>query len=189
MAPRILIIPGSDREGSFNVQLAGAIAKSIAMCGGEPAIASLHDYALPLFSQNLEQKLGVPYGARKLGGLMEKHQGIVLVSPEYNGSLPPLLKNALDWLSRDLEDIKPYQNRVFALASCSPGGLGGIRALSHLRDVLVSVGADMITPQLAVGGAGSAFSDTGDLLNDRPKALLQNLSETLIDRAQRIDQD
>ena len=95
MTPRILIIPGSDRDGSHNIQLAGAIANGIALNGGEPALASISDYALPLFSQNIEQRTGVPYGAKKLGGLMEKHQGVVLVSPEYNGSIPPLLIESL----------------------------------------------------------------------------------------------
>ena len=107
----------------------------------------------------------------------------VLVSPEYNGSIPPLLKNTLDWLSRDLGDTKPYQAVTYALAACSPGKLGGIRVVNHIRDTLVSVGADIITPQLCVGPAGDAFNDDDELTIEFHQKLLQNLCDTLIERA------
>ena len=92
------------------------------------------------------------------------------------------MKNTLDWLFRDV-GLKVYQNRVFALAACSPGMLGGIRVLFHARDNLVSVGADMITTQLAVGGANNAFGDDDTLTNERAAGLLQSLCASLIERA------
>ncbi|WP_341760159.1 NAD(P)H-dependent oxidoreductase [Candidatus Endowatersipora endosymbiont of Watersipora subatra] len=189
MIPRVLIIPGSDRHGSYNVHLSGLIAEGIQTYGGQATILSLSDYELPLFSQNIEEKTGVPDGAKKLGSFMEKNEGIILVTPEYNGSLPPLLKNALDWLSRDLDNITPYQNCTFGLAACSPSNLGGIRVLSHLREILVSVGADVVTPQLTVGNASNAFNEKGQLLNNKTNVLLQKLLITVIERAKFCLQD
>ena len=92
------------------------------------------------------------------------------------------MKNTLDWLSRDV-GLKVYQNRVFGLAAASPGILGGIRVLAHARDNLVSVGADIITPQLALGNASSAIADDGTLANERSGQLLQKMCEKLIERA------
>lgn len=182
--PKIIIIPGSSREGSVNRKLAQAIARKLEIMGADTTQVNLADYPMPLYDGDLEEAEGTPQGAKNLAAAIDAHHGVVLVNPEYNASLTPLMKNTLDWLSRDV-GAKPYQNRVFALASCSPGGLGGIRGLSHVRDVLVNVGAEMITPQLAVGQAGSAFTDDGDLTDERTQSILQTVCETLIERANR----
>lgn len=181
--PRIIVIPGSSRSGSWNVKLAGTVTRQLALAGADVTRISLSDYDMPIYNGDLEKDRGVPANARKLGAMIAQHHGVVLVCPEYNGSLTPLIKNTLDWLSRDLGDIKPYANRAFALTSCSPGALGGIRGLNHVRDSLVSIGADVITPQLAVGSAGSAFNDDDSLKNERQAAMLQKLAEAVIERA------
>lgn len=182
--PSIIVVPGSTRSGSWNVKLAGTITKQIAISGTEVTRISLSDYEMPIYNGDLEKDRGVPANARKLGKLIAQHHGVVLVCPEYNGSVTPLMKNTLDWLSRDLGDIKPYADRTFALTSCSPGALGGIRGLNHMRDSLVSIGADVITPQLAVGSAASAFNDDDSLKNERQAAMLQKLVNAVIERAQ-----
>ena len=181
--PRIIVIPGSVRTGSVNAKLADAITKALSDKGPEVVRVSLEDYPMPIYDGNLESEKGVPANALKLGELIAQHHGVVFVCPEYNASISPLLKNTIDWLSRNLGETKPYANRTFALASCSPGALGGIRGLSHTRDVLVSIGADVITPQLAVGPAGDAFDDGGNLKQDRHRAILDKLCNTLIERA------
>lgn len=183
--PKIAIIPGSSRTGSINVKLAHAIARKLESMDAQATVVDLGAYDIPIYNGDFEEENGTPQGARDLAAVIAEHQGVVLVNPEYNASLSPLMKNTLDWLSRDVGH-KVYQNRIFALAACSPGALGGIRALSHVRDVLVNVGAEMITPQLAVGPAGSAFGDEGDLTNERAQGILQNLCETLIERANRL---
>ena len=180
--PKIIVIPGSMRTGSHNVRLAGIIAKQLNELGADAQAITLADYQMPILNQDDEADTGTPEAARKLAALIGEHQGVVLVNPEYNGSFSGLMKNTLDWLSRDV-GVKVYQNRVFALAACSPGMLGGIRVLSHARDNLVSVGADMITTQLAVGGAGKAFAEDDTLTNERAAGLLKSLCESLIDRA------
>ncbi len=118
--PKILIIPGSTRTGSVTTQLGTAIARQLEQLGAEANLIALTQYPMPIFNQDDESKSGVPDAAKKLASLMATHQGVVLVHPEYNGSLSPLMKNTLDWLSRDVGE-KVYQNRVFGLAACSPG--------------------------------------------------------------------
>ena len=180
--PKIIVIPGSSRNGSFNARLAKVIANQLNASSAEATAISLADYPMPILNQDDEAKSGAPENAKKLASLIGDHQGVVLVNPEYNGSFSGLMKNTLDWLSRDV-GVKVFQNRAFALAACSPGMLGGIRVLSHARDNLVSVGADTITPQLAVGSANNAFNDDDTLANERASSLLQNLCDTLIERA------
>lgn len=187
--PKILVFPGSNRSGSINAKLAAVIAKELALTGADVTRISLVDYALPLFSEDLESEKGIPANVLKLARLFATHQGIVIVTPEYNSSLPPLLKNTLDWISRVSRDggepIAPYRGNIFALAASSHGGLGGIRALPHLRDILVSIGAQVITEQLALGNAGKAYDEGENLVGDRPQALLKGLCNSLIENSSR----
>lgn len=183
--PKIIIIPGSTRKGSFNVKLGNAIARKLEALGVETTQVDLAHYEMPIYDQDIESESGVPQKAKDLASLIGEHQGVVLLSPEYNACLSPLLKNTIDWLSRDV-GVKVYKDRVFALAACSPGGLGGIRVLSHMRDIMTSVVADTISPQLALGQANSAFTQEGDLANERAQGILQTLCETLIEKANHL---
>jgi chromate reductase len=189
--PKILVFPGSNRSGSFNAKLAGVITKELAMKGAEVTRISLSDYPLPLFNQDLESEKGIPDNVMKLARLFASHQGIVVVTPEYNSSLPPLLKNTLDWVSRVSKDngkpLTPYRGNYFALAASSGGGLGGIRALPHLRDILVSIGAQVITEQLALGNANSAYDDMENLKEARAGGMLDNLCKSLIEKSSRFE--
>lgn len=179
---KIIIIPGSARSGSFNRKLATTIGMEMEAQGGSSTVINLADYPMPILNEDEEASSGAPENAKKLAALISEHQGVVLVHPEYNSTISPLMKNTLDWLSRDV-GLKVYQKRVFALVACSPGSLGGIRVLSHARDFLVSVGADALTPQLAVSNAESAFAEDGSLTNERAQKLLKTLCETMIRRA------
>ena len=183
MTKTILILPGSAREGSFNRKLAHAIGLRLQRHDGVHAdVIDPNEFEMPIYNGDLEDGMGVPKPALALAERFTQADAVILVTPEYNASLPPLMKNTLDWLSRDVAPHRPYKGRPFALASCSPGGLGGIRALSHLRDVLVNVGAEMITPQVAVGGAMDAFDESGQLVAKRSSALLDGMIETLMER-------
>ncbi len=183
---KIVIIPGSTRTGSFNTKLGGVIKQTLESKDVEANLVDLKNYQMPLYNGDMEQESGTPKGAMDLAALISQHQGVVLVNPEYNASMPPLMKNTLDWLSRDVGEAKPYQNRAFALASCSPGGLGGIRALSHVRDTLISIGAqEVISPQFGVGNAMNAFDDDGNLTVERLQDMLQTFCARLIEAANR----
>ena len=181
--PKILVMPGSIRSGSLNTRLTATITKELAAQEADVNRISLADFDLPIYNGDLEADKGIPDNARKLGRLFCEHQGIVIVTPEYNGSLPPLLKHALDWISRDLGNLKPYKDRTFAVASCSPGGMAGLAAQRHLRDVLISVGADFVTPSRGVGSGHSAFDDNDNLTNERQQMMLKNMTSTLLERA------
>ncbi len=185
--PRILIFHGSVRAGSINGRLAAVIAKELALADAEVTRISLLDFPLPLFSQDLEKEKGIPQNAYKLARLFASHHGIVIVTPEYNASLPPLLKNTLDWISRISKDqgkpLAPYRGNLFALAAASGGGLGGIRVLPHLRDILVSIGAQVITEQLALANADQAYNDDETLKAGRAVDLLESLCRSLINKS------
>ncbi len=183
---KIVIIPGSSRKGSFNTKLGVAIKQALEAKDVDVTLVDLKDYPMPLFDQDLEQGSGIPKGATDLAALIVQHQGVVLINPEYNASMTPLMKNTLDWLSRDMGDAKPYQDRAFALASCSPGGLGGVRALSHMRDTLISIGAqEVISSQIGVGNAMNAFGEDGNLTVERLQGMLQTYCDRLIEAANR----
>ena len=187
MIPKILIIPGSNRGGSYNAQLAASAHKVFASLDCDATRISLRDYPLPIYDGDLEAQKGAPENAVKLVRLLQAHDGVFLVSPEYNASLTPLLKNALDWMSLTTKDgteaISAYKTTIFALAAASPGGLGGIRGLSHLRDILTSIGATVIASQVGVGNADTAFDDMDQLRDERARGLLQATCQSLVDSA------
>lgn len=188
---KILVIPGSVRTGSFNVQLAAAITRELVQSDADVTRISLGDFPLPIYDGGIEATQGVPQSAIDLKRMIGVHHGIVIVTPEYNASTPPLLKNAIDWVSRVRERGEPplavFHRRVFAVASASAGQFGGLRALMALRQVLaLGCGATVIPQQLALSGAHQAFDDM-DRLKDEPDArALQAMARGLIDAAQRM---
>jgi len=184
MTPRILVLPGSNRNGSFNAALAATASLELAGQGADVSRISLADYPLPLVDENLKNETGVPENAVKLGRLIAAHSGVFLCCPEYNSSIPPLLKNMIDWVSLITRDgdraFKPWQGRYVALGSASNGKLGGIRGLYHVRSVMVNVGTQVISEQCAVSGAADAFEADGRLKDERTQAMLASTCKSLI---------
>src|SRR5882757_2132217 len=147
-ATKILVFGGSLRTGSLSAKLAALAGKELALLDADVTRISLGDYPLPLYDGDLEAQKGVPENATKLARLFAAQAGIFIATPEYNHSLPPLLKNAIDWVSR----IKAaagiaYQGRVFGIGSTSNGFIGGARALLDLRKVLVTAVAAIVVPE------------------------------------------
>lgn len=187
--PRILCFAGSTREGSFNRKLAVAAARAIELAGGSATVMDLRDHPLPLYDGDLEASAGLPLGVRPLKELFKAHDGLFIASPEYNGSMSAVLKNALDWVSRPAGDeagTVPYANKVVALGAASPGALGGLRGLVHVRAVLQSVGALVLSEQIAVGGAATAFAPGGDLTDEKMQKMLARIAERLVDVSSRL---
>ena len=184
-AARLLFFAGSARTGSYNKKLA-RLGAMIAEANGIPAtFADLGDYPMPIYNGDLELAEGPPDNARKLKAVMQAHSGIFIASPEYNASITPLLKNCLDWVSHTREEgeapLQVYKTRVFALGSASPGGMGGLRSLITVRQVLeLGLGALVLPDQFAVPRANEAFGDDGHLKNKEAqetfKALIQRLA-------------
>lgn len=183
MIPRILVFAGSNRMGSFNKQLANAAAKTLAQMEAEVTVIALADYPLPLVDEDLQKEKGVPENAVRLARLFAAHDAAFIATPEYNASLPPLVKNAIDWASLVKSDgsgkVRPFDGLTVALGSASERRAGGVMALDHLRAVMVSVGAQVITEQCIVPFADKGFGEdempTGeaDLLRKTCRALLE----------------
>ena len=187
--PKILVLSGSTRSGSVNVRLAGTITRELTLLDCEVTRISLEDYSLPIYNGDLETQEGVPDNAVKLAKLFSSHDGVYIVSPEYNGSLTPLLKNTIDWISRvkpGEENIVPYRGTVCAIAAASPGAMGGISMLYHLRDILVRLGMLVISEQVAVGGAADAFDDLDKIKNERVAGFLTDACKSLVDKCLRL---
>lgn len=187
MTARILVFAGSIRTGAFSAKTADAATRELALQGAEVTRISLGDYPLPIMDEDLEKEHGVPENALKLGRQIAAHDGFLIASPEYNSSIPPLLKNALDWVSRVRKDndrpFKPYSGKVAALCSSSDGNFAGLRGLYHLRSVLMNCQVEVITPQCSVARASEAFDEHGGLREERLRRAMENVVRTLIERA------
>jgi chromate reductase len=188
---KILVIPGSLRTGSLNARLAGEIVRELGETDADVTHISLADYALPIYDGDEEARTGVPDHAVALKRLMMQHHGVMIVSPEYNASLPPLVKNTLDWVSRVRDpDEAPglvFRSRVFAIAAASNGKFGGMRVLMALRQMLeLGCGAQVIPKQMALSGAEAAYDDAGRLKNPADAAALKGMVRQLVDISQRM---
>jgi len=180
---RVLVFAGSSRRDSFNKRLAAAAAARIQELGGSATLIDLADYPIPLYDGDLEAAEGLPTHAARLRDLMLAHQALVLACPEYNGSITPLLKNTLDWTSRASDGVPmsaAYKGNVAALVSASPGALGGLRGLAHVRAILGGMGVVVVPGDLSVGGAHQAFADDGRLADDRLDKRLSSTMTTVL---------
>lgn len=169
-APKLLAFAGSLGQNSFNKKLVRLAAEGARQVGAEVTYLDLKDLGLPLYDPDLEVEQGIPPGALKLKELMQSHHGFLIASPEYNGSLTAALKNAIDWASRPTPGEPPmgltaFREKTAAIMATSPGALGGLRGLGHLRIILEGLGVLVIPDQRAVPGAIQAFDQTGNLVD------------------------
>jgi chromate reductase, NAD(P)H dehydrogenase (quinone) len=181
--PAVLVFAGSAREESFNRKLARLGAAAVEKAGGAPTRIELRDFPLPLFDQDLEAREGVPANARRLKELFLQHRGLLIACPEYNSSVTPLLKNAIDWISRREGNEAPlacYEGKVAALCSASPGALGGLRGLVAVRSILGNIRVLVLPDQLAVPKAAEAFDAEGALKDKAQQASLERLAASLV---------
>lgn len=185
--PRILVFAGSLRIGAFSIHTANVAEKTLRDLGADVTRITLGDYPMPLMDQNLEAEKGIPEQALALGRQIVAHDGLLIASPEYNASIPPLLKNSIDWVSRihqlDGEKITPLSGKIVALCSSSAGAFGGLRGLYHLRAVLMNCQAEIVTAQCSIPAADKAFDETGALLSERTQAQMTKTCRALIERA------
>jgi len=186
MTPKILIFAGSNRSGSFNKQLAQAAAKSLALMEAEVTMIALADYPLPLVDEDLKREKGVPENAVRLARLFAAHDALFLACPEYNASIPPLVKNALDWIglvnSAGGRTVRPFDGLTVALGSASADRFDGVLGLDHLRAVLVRLGAQVVSEECSVPDAGKAFGEDGMSSGDSEAAALHRTCRALLDR-------
>ena len=189
-ALKILVIPGSLRTGSLNAKLAAVAAHALAREGADVTRISLGDFPLPIYDGDLQAKSGVPKHAVNLKRMMSAHHGVLIVTPEYNSSVPALVKNTIDWVSRvqDPHETRGqvFRDRVFAIAAASGNRLGGARALAALRLILSACHAQVIPNQLALAFAEDAYDEMDHLKNVADSDALKALVRQLIDVSQRM---
>src|SRR3954453_1796950 len=189
-ALKILIIPGSLRTGSLNARLAAAAAYQFAQAGAEVTRISLGDFPLPIFYGDLQTKSGVPKNAINLKRMMGAHHGVLIVTPEYNSSVPPLVKNTIDWITRvqDAHETRGqvFRDRAFAIAAASESRLGGTRSLAALRLILTACHATVIPNQLALSFASQAYDDMDRLKHAADIDAMAALVRQLIDFSQHM---
>ena len=188
-SPKILVFAGSIRTGALSGKLAALAAKELALADAEVTRISLADYPLPIYNGDLEKEKGIPENAVKLARLIATQQGVFIATPEYNNSLPPLLKNTIDWISRNKPGPNgiPYRNKVYGIGSTSDGFIGGARALIDLRRVvLTAVGAILIPEKIEISRAQEAFDELGELVAEAPAKLLKSLCRHLVDLSRRL---
>jgi chromate reductase len=188
-SPKLLAFAGSTRKGSFNMKLVRIAAEGARAAGAEVTVIDLAEYPLPLFDQDLEAAEGLPENVLKLKKLFIDHQGIVIASPEYNSSITGVLKNTLDWISRPAPNESPlaaFQGKVVSLISASPGALGGLRGLVHLRSILGNIGVIVLPDQIAVAKAHEAFDGDGSLKDAKQQANVQQIGKKLAEMVSKL---
>ena len=189
-ALKILVIPGSLRSGSLNAKLAAVLAQELAQSGADVTRISLGDFPLPIYDGDLQAKSGVPQHAVNLKRMIAAHHGVLIVTPEYNSSVPALVKNTIDWVSRvqDPHETRGqvFHGRAFALAAASGNRLGGTRALAALRLILTACHAAVIPNQLALSFAEQAYDDMDRLKHNADIEAMRALVQQLIDHSQRM---
>lgn len=179
---KILAFSGSTRRESFNRQLLAIAVTAAREAGAEVTQIDLGDFPLPIYDQDLEQESGPPENALILKGLFLQHQGLLLACPEYNSSVTPLWKNTIDWVSRPDKThpaLAAYNDKTAVIMSASPGALGGLRGLVHVRSILANIGVLVLPEQIAVGSASGAFDQSGNLTDPKQHAKVCDLGKLL----------
>jgi chromate reductase len=181
--PRILAFAGSARRESLNRKFLAVAIEEARAAGCEVTLADLNELSLPLYHGDLEDKGGLPENAVRLISLIRSHQGLLVASPEYNSMITPLLKNTIDWCSRT--DDNPFEGKIAAVISASPGTLGGVRSLAMAQALLLKLGCEVVPGQCFLANAGKGFDAGGRLLDLHAQKHLKGLMAKLARAASR----
>lgn len=180
--PQILAFSGSLREGSLNTRLVKQAAEGALAAGAKVTMLNLRDLELPMFDEDCEAKITLPPGGKRLKDLMRAHDGMLIACPEYNGSISGALKNAIDWASRpepDHPSLSCFAGKVVGLLSASPGALGGLRGLAHVRAILSHVQSLVLPEQYGLMKAHEAFDAQGNLKDEKARGAAQAVGKAV----------
>jgi NAD(P)H-dependent FMN reductase len=183
--PNILVLAGSTRADSVHRKAAREAVRALNHAGAEATFADLRDFPMPMYDGDLETEHGRPVTATALKELALKADGFVIASPEYNGSYPALLKNAIDWISRPdpgERHLAAFRGKVAGIFSASPGPHGGARVLKQLRELLGMIGVE-VAAQLGISDSAAAFDSDGHLSRPNDRAGLQTLAAAVVQAA------
>ena len=188
---KILTFAGSTRESSYNKKLVRLACKKLDDQKIQNKFIDLRDFPLPFYDGDLEAKGPYPEKALELKNILKSHDAFLIASPEYNSSISAVLKNTIDWLSRydNKGDLSAFSGKVVAVVSASPGQLGGLRGLNHIRSILTNIGCFVIPNQLAINQAHMAFDEKGLLSDPTRNQQFDGIIQALVQTAKRFNVD
>ena len=189
---KFLVFAGSTRTQSFNRRLAAVAAHMARDAGAEVTLLELADFDIPLYNADLET-VGTPADVIRLKGVLDAHPAWVICSPEYNGSYTALLKNTIDWASSPVkghpewqDGTRSFRGKVVGMLSASPGALGGLRSQSHLGPLLTNLECWLAPKAFALGSAGSAFDESGALMQQAHRDRVRAVVDQVLWAAERL---
>nr|BAC65299.1 hypothetical protein [Pseudomonas fluorescens] len=180
---KILAFSGSTRNASLNVKLLNLAVAATLEHGAQVTHIDLRDFPLPIYDGDLEAESGVPDNAMILRELLFAHDGLLIASPEYNGSVTALLKNTLDWCSRPsngLDGLAPFRGKAVGLMAASLSPFGGLRGIIDLRGIMVKLGATVLSEDVALPIAQNAFDADGAFVDVNVGKLVHQFTSNLI---------
>jgi len=189
MPVNLLAFAGSTRTGSFNQILVDVAAAQAREKGAEVTQIRLKDFDLPLYDGDIEAN-AFPQAARDLQALFRAHHGFLIATPEHNGSLSAALKNAIDWASRPTEGhamISAFRGKVAGIMGASISPFGGLRGVTHLRQILGTIQVVVATEQVTTPLVHNAFDDAGAFKDPLPVQLMGGLVARVIDLAEKLE--
>lgn len=180
---KILAFGGALRADSSNRKFAREALRLALEAGEDGEFLDLRDYPMPPYDGDIEAGSGIPETVRALGKKISAADAIILSTPEYNGSMPGVLKNVIDWLSRE----KPVSlsGKPLLLLAASPGALGGVRVLWHGRQTLEVLGMHVFPGGFGLSGADKAFDASGRLADPKNETRLKDLVTQFIAHVKR----
>lgn len=180
---KILVFAGSARKGSVNKKLAAVAADYATLAGAEVTLIDLAEYEAPVYDGDIEEQSGLPASMQQFKALCASHDALLIVTPEYNGFVPPLLVNVMSWASRPESEeasCAAFKGKKVAIAAASPGGLGGVRVIPRLRDMLAELSFEVIPGFATLPGAYKAFDESGALTDTTSATVLKGLIDRLL---------
>jgi chromate reductase len=161
---RFLVFSASMRKDSLNTRLAKLVKESIEKQSGEVDYATMQEFDCPSFNGDSETQSGNPKGAEEFNKRILSSDALVISSPEYNGSMPGLIKNAIDWVSRFRP--QPFNEKQILLLSASPSMVGGNRGVLALRIPLEHLGGRVFPNMFSMAMAHKGFTPDGKISDE-----------------------
>lgn len=179
MPLKVLVFSASHRMSSLNTRLARLAIEALEATDVEVDAATMADFDCVSYDGDLEERHGVPEPAHEFARRIEASDGFIICSPEYNSSMPGVLKNAIDWTSR--LKPQPFAGAHCLLMSASPSMVGGNRSLWSLRVPLEHLGTRVHPDMFSLAQAHTAFADDGQLTNEELSGRLRGLVSAWVD--------
>jgi NAD(P)H-dependent FMN reductase len=181
---KILAFAGSLRKHSYNKRVLNIAVEGARKAGAEVTVIDLRDYPMPIFNHDDYAK-GFDENAARFQDILNEHDGFLIASPEYNGSIPGGMKNAIDWVSRPSpkheKSVAVFKGKTAAIMTASQGSFGGVRSLAHVRGMLSIMFVNVLPVEIAVTFVQDKFDrDSEEMTDEKTKKVLEELGVSLV---------